>query len=125
MKSNTLLRNMGLFIFLVVIDITLIQLFRHFTPFIIPLRLGFVFLVIAGSILVYYIIIKPSKPIKTGAILSIISFLFALCESYIFHVVIEHNQYQLLYLLPSSFALILPFLLSVVYRKFIVGRSNK
>jgi hypothetical protein len=122
LKNKSLFKNAGLFILVVAIDIILIQLFRHFTPLIVPLRLSFVFVVIAVSIMLYYIIIKPERSVFAGLILSIICFAVALCESYIIHVVVEHGKYRLLFLLPSCFALVLPFFLSIVYAKFF---SNK
>lgn len=88
MHTNKQLKNAGLFILLVILDIAVIQVFRYFTPRIIPLRLGFIFLVISLSILLYYLITKPREPIKTGLILSGTCFLIALVESYIVHVVI-------------------------------------
>jgi len=120
---KTISKNVGLFLFLIVIDIGLIHLFRHFTPLIIPLRLGFVFVVIAVSITVYFIMIKPLKPVRTGIIISLIGFVIALCESFIVHVIVEHGHYRLFYLLPSSFALVLPFAISVLYQKFIIERK--
>jgi hypothetical protein len=120
---KTIQKNVGLFILLVVIDIVAIHLFRHFTPLIIPLRLGFVFVVISISIMVYFVMTKPLKPVRAGVVISLIGFIIALGESYIVHVIVEHGHYRLLYLLPSSFALVLPFAQSVLYQKFIIERK--
>jgi hypothetical protein len=118
MNINLSIKEAGLFVAMIMADIGLIQLFRHVTPLIIPLRIGFVFAVIAASIMAYYWMIKPVHPVHTGSILSLACGTIALCEAYIVHVVIEKTQFRMLFLLPCSFGLVLPFALSFVYQKF-------
>lgn len=115
-SSTNPLKNSFLFIIIVVIDITIIQIFRYFTPVIVPLRFGFYFLVIASSIYIFYTIINPKNPLKTGLLLSLVCFAIALSESYILHVLIEKGSYKTMYLIPSSFALILPTIMAWIYK---------
>ncbi len=116
MFKNKKIKNTILFICLVIADIAIIQFFRFITPVIIMLRLSFYFIVISVSIFVYYYLTKPKNIIRTGIIFSIICFIIALSESYIVHVLIEKGHYRLLYLIPSSFALVLPFLIAIIFK---------
>ena len=116
MFNNMKIKDAGLFILIVIIDIAIIQLFRFITPRIVMLRLSFIFLVITVSIFIFYYSTKPKNIIRTGIIYSLVCFVIALFESYIVHVIIEKGQYRMLYLIPSSFALILPFVIAVVYK---------
>ena len=125
MERTSIVKTVGLFILFVIVDITLIQLFRFITPLIVILRLGIYFLVIAGSIYLYYVIIKPKNPIKLGIIFSIICFAIALLEAFIVHIVIEGGQFELIYLIPSSFALILPFIIAVIYKRVSTSKEYK
>jgi hypothetical protein len=86
------------------------------TPMIIPLRLSIIFVVFTVSIFVYYSIIKPANILKAGLILSIVAFAVALIESYVMHVYILKTGYRWMYLLPSAFALVLPFLIALLYK---------
>lgn len=124
MKDIIRLRNLAFYSLVVALDVTIIQLFRYFTPVIIWLRLGFIFIVLSASVYVFYVITKPQDANKAGVIYSLFSFGIALAESYLVHVVIEHGNYKLLYLLPSSFALLLPFLLARGYQKFHSKKSQ-
>ena len=117
MNNSVTLKNIGIFILLVFFDIAIIQIFRYLTPRIVFLRLGFIFIVLTISIYLFYVITKPANPVKTGIIFSIICFIIALTESYIVHIIIEKTPYKLLYLLPGSFALVLPILLGYIYKK--------
>lgn len=116
MIDSKKLKNTGLFLLLVIADIAIIQLFRIITPRIALLRLSFYFLVIAASLFVYYSLTKPKNIIRTGLLLSLLCFLIALFESFVVHVIIGKGQYSLFYLIPSSFALVLPFIIAIIYK---------
>jgi hypothetical protein len=116
MKKLSRIQETGVYIGLIALDIFIIQLFRHLTPVIVWLRLGFIFVVISSSIYLFYVLVKPEKPFKAGVFYGILSFMVALTESYLVHVIIEKGHYRPLYLLPSSFALLLPVLLAAIYR---------
>ena len=125
MKKTLSFNTGAIFVLFVCCDVAVIHLFSHFTPLIVPLRLGFVFVVITGSVLAFYCIVKPDNPLETGVVLSAVCFIFALCESYGVHVMIERGRYQALYLLPSCFALVIPFVLSVVYKRYFWRSAKK
>jgi hypothetical protein len=116
MGADMKLKNTGLFVLLVVLDITAIQVFRYFTPMIIPLRLGFYFAVIAFSLFLFFHISKPKNPVKTGLVLSFVCFTVALLESFTVHVLIGHESYRPIFLLPCGFALTLPLIVGVIYQ---------
>jgi hypothetical protein len=108
------LKHAGLFILLVVLDVAVIQVFRHFTPLIIPLRLGFYFAVIAFSLFLFFRLSKPKNPVKTGLVLSLVCFTIALLESFAVHVLIGREPYRMIFLVPCGFALALPLIVGFI-----------
>jgi hypothetical protein len=122
MINRMKLKNAGLFFLFVIADIAIIQVFRLITPKIALLRLSFYFLVIAGSLFVYYFLTKPENFIRTGIFLSLVCFMVALIESYIVHVIIGKGHYMLIYLIPASFALVLPFVIAILYKIIMKGK---
>lgn len=115
MKNQNLLKMILLFLLMILVDFFIIQGMRFITPKIFMLRIFIIFGVIFASLLTYYHLIKPKNINQFSLILSISCFIAAVTESLIIHVLIEKSDYQIINLVPAVIALLLPFVVGMIY----------
>jgi len=121
MKINW--KNFGILVGLIILDFILVVLMRVVTPEIFILRLSIIILIGAGSMFVYYFIVKPENWFKESMFVATIATIIATLLMLLVHGFIERNL-SIKHISIPIIAIIVPFTCGGIYN-FLENKKNQ
>ncbi len=115
MKNNW--KNFGILVGLIILDFILVILMRMVTPEIFILRLSIIILIGAGSMFVYYFIVKPENWFKESVFVATAATIIATLLTILLHGIIEKNL-NVKHISIPIIAIIVPFTCGGIYNSF-------